>query len=111
LPDSELTVIDEPNSQERLADASRELTTAQTLFQRLNHELKRFDSDHSGELTNEEAAERESLLALRQEALSDLKDKEAVQRFAHHESYAMSQGWGRSSGKFFRGDKKFENRG
>jgi hypothetical protein len=103
--------IDERTSVERLADASRELTSAQTLFQKLNHQLKKFDSDHPCALTAEEAAERESLLALQQEALNDLKDKEAVQRFAHHEIYAMSQGWGRSSGKFFRGDKKFENRG
>jgi hypothetical protein len=88
-------MIDERTSLERLQDANRELTSAQTLFQKLNHQLKRFDSDHVGTLTAEEAAERESLLALQQEALSDLKDKEAIQRFAHHEIYAQSKGWGR----------------
>jgi hypothetical protein len=103
--------IDERTSLERLQDASRELTSAQTIFQKLNHELKRFDADHPCTLTAGQAAERESLLALQQEALNDLKDKEAVQKFAHHEIYAMSQGWGRSSGKFFRGDKKSANRG
>ena len=104
-------MIDERTSQERLSDASRELTAAQTLFQKLNHELKRFDSDHPGTLTAEEAAERESLLALQREALNDLKEKEAIAKFAHHEIYAMGQGWGRSTGKFFRGDKKYQDRG
>jgi hypothetical protein len=104
-------MIDERTSLERLADASRELTAAQTLFQKINRRLKQFHADHPGTWTAEEAAERESLLALQREAKTDLEEKEAIQKFAHHEIYAMSQGWGRSSGKFFRGDKKYEQRG
>jgi hypothetical protein len=103
--------IDERTSLERFADATKELTSAQTLFQKLNHELKRFDAEHAGSLTAEQAAERESLLALQQEALADLEEKEAVQRFANHEIFAQKQDWGRSSGKWFRGDKRHEDRG
>jgi hypothetical protein len=103
--------IDERTSIERLADASRELTSAQNTFQTFNHQLKQFDVEHSGSLTTEEATERESLLTLQQEALADLKEKEEIQKFAHHEVYAQAQSWGRSTGKWFRGDRKYEERG
>jgi hypothetical protein len=103
--------IDERTSLERLQDASRELTAAQTLFQKLNHQLKQFDSDHPGTLTAGEAAERESLLALQQEALNDLKDREACHKFCHHEVYAQTQSWGRSTGKWWRNDRRYEDRG
>jgi|SRR5277367_1376063 len=103
--------IDERSSLERYQDSTKDLVSAQTLFQKLNHELKRFDAEHAGSLTAEQAVERESLLALQQEALADLEEKEAVQRFANHEIFAQKQDWGRSSGKWFRGDKRHEDRG
>jgi hypothetical protein len=103
--------IDERSSLERYQDSTKDLVSAQTLFQKLNRELNRFDAEHRGSLTAEQAAERESLLALQQEALADLKEKEAVQRFANHEIFAQKQAWGRSSGKWFRGDKRREDRG
>lgn len=89
--------MDERTSLERFADTTEELISAQTLFQKFNHELKRFDGEHAGALTAEEAAERESLLALQQEAQANLEEKEAIQKFAHHEVYAQNQRWGRGS--------------
>jgi hypothetical protein len=103
--------IDERSSLERYQDSTKDLVSAQTLFQKLNHELKRFDVEHTGALTAEQAAERESLLASQQEALANLREKEAMQKFAHHEVYAQTQNWGRSKGKWFRGDKRYEGRG
>jgi hypothetical protein len=103
--------IDERSSLERYEDATNDLVSAQTLFQKLNHELKRFEADHGGTLTAEQAAERESLLGLQQEALANLEEKVAIQKFAHHEIFAQQQGWGRSSGKWWRNDKKHEDRG
>jgi hypothetical protein len=51
------------------------------------------------------------LLALQREAKTDLEEKEAIQKFAHHEIFAQQQQWGRSPGKWWRGDRRYENRG
>ena len=104
-------MIDERTGQDGLEDATRDLTAAQTLFQNFNRQLKRFESDHPGALTAEKAAELESLSVLQQQALADLKEKEEIQKFAHHEVYAQQQRWGRSPGKWWRGDRKYEDRG
>lgn len=102
--------IDDRTSAQRYADATKQLTAAQTLFQNMNRQLKQFDADHPGALTAEQATERKSLLVLKQEALASLEETEAIQKFAHHEIYAQQQSWGRSSGKWFRGDRKYEER-
>jgi hypothetical protein len=95
---------------EKLADADREQKAAQAAFQSASDRLQQFDREHA--TLDAKLREDRSRLELAQaRALEELREKQQILTFMHHEIYAMDQGWGRSSAKWFRGDKKHEDRG
>jgi len=95
--------------QEKYAAANDELVHAQFAFRLANQNLKRFDAENPVQ-TLAVLKRRGGLQILYEQALANLREKEQVQRFMHHELFAMDQGWGRSPGKWFRGDRKYEER-
>ena len=84
----------EQTPQAKLKAVTAEMINAQTLFQSFNHKLKQFDFEHPI-LDAELEQERESLRILYQQALENLREKEEIQKFMHHELFAMNQQWGR----------------
>jgi hypothetical protein len=81
-------------AQEEFAAASDELVSAQVAFQRANRALKQFDRENP--VRDADVLERsESLQILYEQALENLREKEEIQKFMHHELFAMNQQWGR----------------
>ena len=92
--------IGEQTPQERFAAADSELTSARIAYFEAKRALKRFDMENpilDAELTEE----REYLQTAQSQAMEIIKEKEQVQRFMHHELYAMQQKWGRGN-EFYR---------
>jgi hypothetical protein len=95
---------------EKLAAATRAQHRAKAGFQAASDALQRFAEQHPV-LDAALSKERESLIIAEAQAAEALREAKDIFDFCHHEHYAMSQNWGRSSGKWFRGDKRHEDRG
>jgi hypothetical protein len=89
------TRLGERTPQEKLEQATRELTESQVLFASLKRKLQLFDEQHPVLDTQELIEERAWLERLFDEARLAMKEKYQIQRFMHHECFAMDQGWGK----------------
>jgi len=94
---------------EKLAAATRTQQRCEAAFRAATEALRQFDASHKV-LDATLSIERHSLAIAKAQAAEALRDAKDCFNFAHHENYAISQNWGHSSGKYFRGDKKFESR-
>jgi hypothetical protein len=103
------TKLDE-TPKEKLANATRAQQRAERDLRAAAEALRQFDAAHKV-LDATLSKERQSLVIAKAQAAEALRDAKECFTFAHHEHYAISQNWGHSSGKFFRGDKKYEHRG
>lgn len=90
------TRFGEQTPQEKLEQATQEMISARMVFLDFDHKLKRFDREHPI-LDAELIEKRESLVRLYDQALESLREKEGIQKFMHHECYAMAQRWGRGN--------------
>jgi hypothetical protein len=88
------TRLGEQTPQEKLEQATQAMVSARMVFLDFNHKLKQFDVEHPS-LNAELTEERESLVRLYDQALEILREKEGIQKFMHHECYAIVQRWGR----------------
>jgi hypothetical protein len=103
------TKLDE-TPKEKLANATRAQQKAEWALRAATDALRQFDASHKV-LDATLNKEREVLVNAEARAAEAYRDAKDNFNFAHHEHWAIKQNWGHSSGKFFRGDKKFENRG
>lgn len=87
--------LGEQTPEEKLEVATAELTESQVLFASLHRKLRLFDIQHPVLDTQELIEERAWLKQLHDEARLAMKEKYQIQRFMHHECYAMNQKWGR----------------
>lgn len=95
---------------EKLADATRAQQRAEWGLRAASEALRQFDAAHKV-LDASLSKEREVLVKAETQAAEALREAKDNFNFAHHEHFAILQNWGHSSGKFFRGDRKYENRG
>ncbi len=94
---------------EKLAAATRTQQRCEAAFQTASNALRQFDERHQN--LNATSAKNATLVKAEAQAAEALPEAKDIFDFCHHEHYAMSQNWGRSSGKWFRGDKRHEDRG
>jgi hypothetical protein len=95
---------------EKLADATRAQQRCEAAFQAASNAVRQFDAEHKV-LDATSSKERESLVVVKAQAAEALRDARDNFTFCHHEHWAIKQNWGHSAGKWFRGDRKVENRG
>jgi hypothetical protein len=95
---------------EKLADATRAQQKCEWALRAASEVLRQFDAAHKV-LDATLSIERHSLVKAEAQAAEELREAKDNFNFCHHEHFAILQNWGHSSGKFFRGDKKFVNRG
>jgi ElaB/YqjD/DUF883 family membrane-anchored ribosome-binding protein len=103
------TTLDETRK-EKLAAATRTQQRCEAAFRAASDALRQFDAAHKV-LDPTSSKERQSLINAKAQAASALREAKDCFDFAHHEHYAMLRDWGHSSGKYWRGDKRYEDRG
>jgi hypothetical protein len=103
------TKLDE-TPKEKLANATRAQQRAERDLRAAAEALRQFDATHKV-LDATLSKERQSLVTTEAQAAIALHEAKDAFNFCHHEHFAMSQNWGRSSGKGWRNDKRYENRG
>jgi|HubBroStandDraft_1064217.scaffolds.fasta_scaffold16549_3 hypothetical protein len=103
------TKLDE-TPKEKLANATRAQQRCEWALRAASDALRQFDASHKV-LDATLSIERHSLVKAEAQAAEALREAKDNFNFAHHEHFAMSQNWGRSSGKWWRNDKRYEDRG
>jgi hypothetical protein len=96
-------------AKEKLADATRKQQRAEWDLRAATGALRQFDQAHKV-LDATSSKERERLVNAETHAAEALRDAKDAFNFCHHEHFAMMNEWGRSPGKWWRGDRKYEER-
>jgi hypothetical protein len=103
------TKLDE-TPKEKLANATRAQQRAEAHARAATEAVRQFDASHKV-LDATLSKERHSLVEAETRAAVALHEAKDSFNFCHHEHFAMMRDWGRSPEKWWRGDRKFENRG